>query len=76
MGRHVPTDADPSPQVYRMKLWSLDDTRAKSKFWCVLSPSFGPIGSDARRERGEWASAWRPGGRSAGPSEYFDFTFF
>ena len=37
VGRHVPTDADPSPQVFRMKLWSLDDTRAKSKFWCVLS---------------------------------------
>ena len=76
VGHHVPTDADPSPQVYRMKLWSLDDTRAKSKFWCVLSPSFGPIGSDARRERGEWASAWRPGARSPGPSEYFDRHFF
>ena len=76
VGRHVPTDAMPDPQVYRMKLWSTDDTRAKSKFWCVLSPSFGPIGSDARRERGEWASAWRPGGRSAGPSQYFDVTFF
>ena len=35
VGRHVPTEADPEPQVYRMKLWSLDDTRAKSKFWCV-----------------------------------------
>jgi large subunit ribosomal protein L18Ae len=33
VGRHVPTDADPSPAVYRMKLWSLDDTKAKSKFW-------------------------------------------
>lgn len=35
VGRHVPTDAQPEPQIYRMKLWSLDDTRAKSKFWCV-----------------------------------------
>jgi|TARA_B110000977_G_scaffold101509_1_gene133000 hypothetical protein len=33
VGRHVPTDAQPEPQIYRMKLWSLDDTRAKSKFW-------------------------------------------
>ena len=33
VGRHVPTEADPNPQVFRMKLWSLDDTRAKSKFW-------------------------------------------
>ena len=27
----------PDPQVYRMKLWSTDDTRAKSKFWYFLS---------------------------------------
>lgn len=37
VGRHVPTDAMPEPQVYRMKLWSTDDTRAKSKFWYFLS---------------------------------------
>ena len=37
VGRHSPTEADPSPQVYRMKLWSLDDVRAKSKFWYFLS---------------------------------------
>ena len=43
MGRHVPTEADPEPQVYRMKLWSLDDTRAKSKFWCVAITFFGAI---------------------------------
>lgn len=33
VGRHVPTEADPNPQVFRMKLWSLDDVRARSKFW-------------------------------------------
>jgi len=37
VGRHVPTEAQPEPQIYRMKLWSLDDTRAKSKFWYFLS---------------------------------------
>ena len=31
----MPTEAQPEPQIYRMKLWSLDDTRAKSKFWYV-----------------------------------------
>jgi len=43
VGRHVPTEADPEPQVYRMKLWSLDDTRAKSKFWCVAITFPGAI---------------------------------
>ena len=38
VGRHSPTEADPSPQVYRMKLWALDDVRAKSKFWCAACP--------------------------------------
>jgi hypothetical protein len=37
VGRHSPTDAEPEPQVYRMKLWSLNDTKAKSKFWCVFT---------------------------------------
>lgn len=36
MGRHLPTDKDPNPQIYRMKLWARDDVKAKSKFWYFL----------------------------------------
>ena len=37
VGRRVPTEQEPAPQVYRMKLWALDATRARSKFWYFLS---------------------------------------
>jgi hypothetical protein len=33
VGRHNPTDAEPNPTVYRMKVWASDAVRAKSKFW-------------------------------------------
>jgi hypothetical protein len=33
VGRHLPTEADPSPTLYRMKVWAKDAVRAKSKFW-------------------------------------------
>ena len=35
VGRHLPTEAKPEPEVFRMKLWALDDVKARSKFWCV-----------------------------------------
>jgi large subunit ribosomal protein L18Ae len=33
VGRHLPTEAEPAPTVYRMKVWAMDAVRAKSKFW-------------------------------------------
>ena len=33
VGRHVPTEKDAEPTLYRMKLWATDPVRAKSKFW-------------------------------------------
>ena len=33
VGRHLPTEKEPEPTVYRMKLWATDAVRAKSKFW-------------------------------------------
>lgn len=33
VGRHLPTEKDASPALYRMKLWAEDPVRAKSKFW-------------------------------------------
>ena len=36
VGRHLPTDADPSPTLYRMKIWADDEVKAKSKFWYFI----------------------------------------
>ncbi|KAG6486688.1 hypothetical protein ZIOFF_055267 [Zingiber officinale] len=36
VGRGLPTDAEPHPKIYRMKLWATNDVRAKSKFWYFL----------------------------------------
>jgi hypothetical protein len=36
VGRHVPTEKEPEPTVYRMKLWATDPVRARSKFWCAF----------------------------------------
>lgn len=36
VGRHLPTEKDPNPQIYRMKLWARDDVKARSKFWYFL----------------------------------------
>lgn len=36
VGRHLPTEAEPEPQVYRMKMWSTNKVRARSKFWYFL----------------------------------------
>lgn len=33
VGRHLPTEHEPTPTVYRMKVWAEDDVKAKSKFW-------------------------------------------
>eukprot|EP00882_Tetradesmus_deserticola_P000165 GHRQ01000186.1.p1 GENE.GHRQ01000186.1~~GHRQ01000186.1.p1 ORF type:complete len:183 (+),score=80.72 GHRQ01000186.1:35-583(+) len=36
VGRHLPSEQDPTPTVYRMKVWAKDAVRAKSKFWYFL----------------------------------------
>lgn len=36
VGRHQPSEKDPEPTVYRMKLWSTNAIRARSKFWFFL----------------------------------------
>lgn len=33
VGRHLPTEKNPNPEVYRMKIWATDDVRARSRFW-------------------------------------------
>eukprot|EP00897_Mesotaenium_endlicherianum_P005431 jgi/Mesen1/4916/ME000246S04146 len=36
VGRALPTPNDETPKIYRMKLWAVDEVRAKSKFWYFL----------------------------------------
>merc|ERR1719253_939499 len=36
VGRHVPTDRDPKPKNFRMKVFAEDEVRAKSKFWYFI----------------------------------------
>ncbi|KAK7083728.1 60S ribosomal protein L18A, partial [Halocaridina rubra] len=37
IGRKLPTDADPSPQLYKMRIFAPDRVVAKSRFWYFLS---------------------------------------
>lgn len=33
IGRRVPTERDPKPTIYRMRIFAPDDVSAKSRFW-------------------------------------------
>jgi len=36
VGRHLPTEADPTPKIYRMRIFALNEVVAKSRFWYFL----------------------------------------
>merc|ERR1711908_238766 len=36
IGRHVPTERDPQPKAYRIKLFTKNETQAKSRFWYFI----------------------------------------
>ncbi|PSS06422.1 60S ribosomal protein L18a [Actinidia chinensis var. chinensis] len=36
VGRALPSETEEHPKIYRMKLWSTNEVRAKSKFWYFL----------------------------------------
>jgi large subunit ribosomal protein L18Ae len=36
VGRHLPTEAQPEPEVFRLRLFATDAIRARSKFWYFL----------------------------------------
>merc|ERR1711908_250929 len=36
IGRHVPTERDPNPKAYRIKLFTKNETQAKSRFWYFI----------------------------------------
>merc|ERR1712054_218053 len=36
IGRHVPTERDPQPKAYRIKLFTRNETQARSRFWYFI----------------------------------------
>ncbi|EJD05422.1 ribosomal protein L18ae [Fomitiporia mediterranea MF3/22] len=36
VGRHLPTDAQPAPKLYRMRIFAINEVVAKSRFWYFL----------------------------------------
>lgn len=36
IGRHLPTDANPTPKLYRMRIFAPNNVVAKSRFWYFL----------------------------------------
>lgn len=36
IGRHLPTEANPTPKLYRMRIFAPNDVVAKSRFWYFL----------------------------------------
>lgn len=37
IGRHLPTDANPTPKLYRMRIFAPNQIVAKSRFWYFLA---------------------------------------
>ena len=37
IGRHLPTEANPTPKLYRMRIFAPNDVVAKSRFWYFLA---------------------------------------
>ena len=36
VGRHAPTEKNPEPRIYKMRIFADDPVRAKCKFWYFL----------------------------------------
>ncbi|EKM76919.1 hypothetical protein AGABI1DRAFT_86957 [Agaricus bisporus var. burnettii JB137-S8] len=36
IGRHLPTESDPNPKIYRMRIFAPNEVVAKSRFWYFL----------------------------------------
>ena len=37
VGRHLPTEAEPTPKLYRMRIFAPNEVVAKSRFWYFLA---------------------------------------
>ena len=40
VGRHLPTEQDPNPKIYRMRIFAPNEVVAKSRFWYFLRCAF------------------------------------
>ena len=44
VGRHLPTENEPTPKIYRMRIFAPNEVVAKSRFWyflrCVRNVTF------------------------------------
>ena len=36
VGRHLPTEAEPTPKIYRMRIFAPNEVVAKSRYWYFL----------------------------------------
>ena len=36
VGRHLPTESEPTPKIYRMRIFAPNEVVAKSRFWYFL----------------------------------------
>jgi len=36
VGRHLPTENEPNPKIYRMRIFAPNEVVAKSRFWYFL----------------------------------------
>ena len=36
IGRHLPTEQEPTPKIYRMRIFAPNEVVAKSRFWYFL----------------------------------------
>ena len=37
VGRHLPTEGEPNPKIYRMRIFAPNEVVAKSRFWYFLA---------------------------------------
>ena len=53
VGRHLPTENEPNPKIYRMRIFAPNDVVAKSRFWYFLRcANMLPISQDRCAHRG------------------------
>lgn len=57
IGRMKPSEKDPEPKVYRMKLFARDDVCARSKFWYFIRCARALRRAALRIESGGWHEA-------------------
>lgn len=69
VGRHLPTEAEPSPKIYRMRIFAPNEVVAKSRFWyflrcahtyfSILGTLLMPTQAIEEGQEGLWRDHWR-----------------